>query len=163
MQVPSGLELFIDTNILLYAVSEHPRYGGWCQELLDRVKAGDIKGEISVIVLNELVHKLVIGEVAQKEGIRPFQAVRYIKEHPEVLEDLEAYEVVEEVEREYNLTVVEVTGDDLSLAWKFMKEYRLLSNDALHLAVMKKRGVTEMATSDPDFDGVEGIRVWKPE
>lgn len=163
MEIASGLRLFIDTNILLYAVSEHPTYGNWCERLLDRIRRGDVKGELSVVILNELVHKLVLGEVAQNEGIRLFQAVRYIKQHPEVLEDLDAYEVVEEVERGYGLTLVEVTGDDFSLARTFMKAYHLLSNDALHLAIMKRRGIVELATSDPDFYGVEWIRVWKPE
>ena len=91
MGVSSGVEIFVDTNIFLYSITEHSRYGAWCEELLERVKVRDVEGKISVIVLNELIHKLVIGEVAQKEGIRPSQAVRYIKDNPEVLEDLKAY------------------------------------------------------------------------
>jgi predicted nucleic acid-binding protein len=37
-----------------------------------------------------------------------------------------------------------------------------LTNDALILAVMEKLGVTLLATNDDDFDGVEGIIVYKP-
>lgn len=55
-QVPSGSRLFLDTNILLYAISEHPRFGPWCDALLDRIRRGDVTGYISVIVLNELIH-----------------------------------------------------------------------------------------------------------
>ena len=110
MEVPLGLEIFLDTNIFLYSISGHPKYGDWCEELLDRVKAGDIKGGISVIVINELIHKLVIGEVAQKEGIRPSQAVQYIKKNPEVLEDLKAYEAVAEAESDYNLMIIDITN-----------------------------------------------------
>lgn len=163
MEVPWGLEVFIDTNIFLYSITGHPRYGPWCEELLDKVRATDIKGKISVIVLNELIHKLVIGEVAQKEGIRPSQAVRYVKKNPEVLEGLKAYEVVAEVESDYNLMIADLTKEHFSLARKLMGEQHLLSNDALHLAVMKEQGITNIATSDPDFDRIAGLKVWKPQ
>jgi predicted nucleic acid-binding protein len=39
---------------------------------------------------------------------------------------------------------------------------RLLTNDALTLAVMEKRGITILATNDDDFDTVAGITVYKP-
>lgn len=163
MRVPSGLEIFIDTNIFLYSITEHPEYGIWCEELLERVKSGDIEGKISIIVLNELLHKLIIGEIAEKKGIKPFEAIRYIKENPKVLEDLEAYEIVEEVESSYNLAIIDITKANFSLARKLMKEQRLLSNDALHLAVMKQEGIVNIATRDVDFSSIKSIKVWKPQ
>lgn len=36
------------------------------------------------------------------------------------------------------------------------------SNDALHLAIMKKENITDIATYDSDFEKVKGIRTWKP-
>lgn len=42
-----------------------------------------------------------------------------------------------------------------------MREHRLLSNNALHLAVMRIEGITDLVTNDGDFDRVVGIRVWK--
>jgi predicted nucleic acid-binding protein len=38
----------------------------------------------------------------------------------------------------------------------------LLSNDAFHLIAMRYAGIENIATSDPDFDGIKGIAVWKP-
>ncbi len=43
-----------------------------------------------------------------------------------------------------------------------MKRYRLMSNDAIHVAAMEKRGITNIATNDPDFERVGWIKVWKP-
>ncbi|MCK4736385.1 MAG: PIN domain-containing protein [Methanophagales archaeon] len=40
--------------------------------------------------------------------------------------------------------------------------YRLMSNDAIHVATMKQHGITNIATNDPDFERVEWIKVWKP-
>ncbi len=86
--------LFVDTNILLYAITEHPRFGSWCDSLLNRIQRGELNGYISVIVLNELVHKLIIGEIAQKVELKPGQVVRYLKRHRGVLKNLEAYGIV---------------------------------------------------------------------
>jgi len=163
MYVTSGLEIFIDTNIFLYSITGHPKYGIWCEEFLERVKSGDIKGKISIIVLNEFLHKLVIGEIAERKSIKPIEAIRYIKKNPKVLGTLHAYEFVEEVENNYNLTVINITKANFSLAHKLMKEKHLLSNDALHLAVMRQEGIINIATKDVDFDSIEGIRVWKPQ
>jgi len=40
--------------------------------------------------------------------------------------------------------------------------YFLLPNDAFHVATMKRYGITNIATNDPDFERVEWIKVWKP-
>jgi len=160
--IPTGCHVFLDTNVLLYAVTEHPGYGEWANVLLDRICSTEVEGVISVIVLNELLHQLVIGEVSQREGLRPFQAVRYIKDHPDVLTDLAAYEVVEDVEKNYGFQVAGVGAETFAVARALMREHRLLSNDALHLAVMQIEAITDLVTNDRDFDRVVGIRVWKP-
>jgi predicted nucleic acid-binding protein len=69
--IPTDSQVFLDTNVLLYAITEHPRFGLWCDALLDRIQRGEVVGYISVLVLNELIHKLIIGEVAQKVGLKP--------------------------------------------------------------------------------------------
>jgi len=111
--IPSHSQVFLDTNILLYAVTDHPRFGQWCNTLLDRIHRGDVTGHVSAIVLNEFIHKLIIGEVAQKTGLK--------------------------------------------------QAHRLMSNDALHLAVMQKSNLQNLVTNDSDFDGIEGVHVWKPQ
>ena len=48
-----------------------------------------------------------------------------------------------------------------AVALEFMKRYRLMSNDAFHVAMMKGHGITNIATDDPDFERVGWIKVWK--
>ena len=42
------------------------------------------------------------------------------------------------------------------------KKYWLMATDAFHVATMKRYGITNIATNDPDFERVEWIKVWKP-
>jgi len=162
IEISSHSKVFLDTNILLYAVTDHPRFGQWCNALLDRIHRGDVTGYVSAVVLNEFIHKLIIGEVAQKTGIKPGQVIQYLKRKPEALEELEAYAIVDEVDTSYDLIILEVTADIFRIARRLMQAYRLMSNDALHLAVMQKSNLQNLVTNDSDFDGIEGVHVWKP-
>ena len=101
--IPSNTRIFLDTNILLYAITDHPRFGSWCNTLLDRIHQGEVTGFISVIVLNELIHQLIIGEIAQKNRLKAHQAIQFVKRNKEILEELEAFEVVTSVETVYGL------------------------------------------------------------
>lgn len=74
-EIPQAIYVFVDTNILIYSVSSHPIYGQWCDELFDRISKGELRGSISVIILNELLHKLMIGEIAQKYSLKPEQVI----------------------------------------------------------------------------------------
>ena len=42
------------------------------------------------------------------------------------------------------------------------KKYWLMATDAIHVATMKRQGITNIATNDPDFGRVEWLKVWKP-
>jgi predicted nucleic acid-binding protein len=67
--IPTGRRVFLDTNVLLYAVTEHPGYGKWANVLLDRIRNKRVEEVISVIVSQQfgaggglhLVHKVKEG------------------------------------------------------------------------------------------------------
>ena len=50
-QVPLSERIFIDANIFLYSVFEHPAYGRSCREFLKHVENDEIKGFTSDLVL----------------------------------------------------------------------------------------------------------------
>ena len=49
------------------------------------------------------------------------------------------------------INIVSPTFDDFNLAKKFITKYKLLSNDALILAIALGRGINKLATLDSDF------------
>ena len=64
--------------------------------------------------------------------------------------------------RGLRLSVEAITLDLLARGAALSIQERLLTNDALTLAVMEQLGVTILATNDDDFDAVTGITVYKP-
>lgn len=80
-----------------------------------------------------------------------------------MMENLQAYEIVEDVVQNYNLSIIPINMDTFKLAHKCMQDYLLLSNDALHLAAMRQFEISDLVTNDKDFDSIPKLRIWRPE
>ena len=106
VSIPTGRRVYVDANVHLYSAFKHPVYGTLCRDLLIRIDEGDVYGYTSDFVLDEVLHKLMIAEVAKK--------------------------------------------------------YTLMATDAVHVAIMRRHGLTNIATNDPDFERVGWLTVWKP-
>lgn len=158
----TGSRVFVDVNIWLYDISNHPTFGGSCKAFLQRIAGGDLGGFVSVEVLNELLHRLVIGEVARRQELK-LQAVGiYLKRNPQILGKLDAYNAVASVVALPNLRILEVLPGDFAQARAIMQQYHLLSNDALHAAVMQRNGLNILASKDADFQRVPWIKLYEP-
>jgi len=160
--VPDDSAVFVDANILLYGISGHPAHGKSCNGFLGRVKREEIKGITSIIVLNEVLHKLILGEIAEKHGLKLYQVIDLIKQNPEILKDMRTYEIMDKVESTSNLSILNATSQNFTQARKLMKGHSLLSNDAIHLAIMKENNMINLASNDSDFERVEWIKLYKP-
>jgi predicted nucleic acid-binding protein len=43
-QVPAGIQVFVDSNILVYHFQPHPSFGPMCQRFMERIERQDIEG-----------------------------------------------------------------------------------------------------------------------
>lgn len=75
-RIEPGTTVFLDANILLYAVSGHWKYGKSSKDLLDAINGGEFEGITSVLVCNEVFHKSMIAEIVEKQNISPGFALR---------------------------------------------------------------------------------------
>ena len=55
-----GKEIFVDTNIFVYALARRHRHKRKCNDLLVQINHGDIAGFTSSTVINELFHSNVV-------------------------------------------------------------------------------------------------------
>ena len=78
------------------------------------------------------------------------------------MDSTKAWAAVEKIKHINNLKIVGIDESVFDLALQYSKKYGLLSNDALHLAIMKQEGVAAMASNDRDFSGVKWIQIWRP-
>ena len=155
--------VFIDANIFLYEIFDHWKYNSSCRKFLDCVNSGEYSGVISVLICNEVFHRVMIAEVVEQYNIEPKYAVKHLKKNWEIMKRLnKAWDVIVNIRQIKNLKIVEIDIEVLEFALGYSKKYGLLSNDAIHLATMEKYGLTNIATNDSDFERVDWIKVWKP-
>ena len=89
------------------------------------------------------------------------EAVAYIKKNPEVIAQLEVIWTEMELLERSKFVVLE----NRSLFPEFVelsKRYTLMATDAVHVAIMRRHGLTDIATNDPDFERVDWLTIWKP-
>jgi predicted nucleic acid-binding protein len=161
VRIPSGTRVYVDANIHLYSAFKHPVYGTSCRDLLIRIDEGNVYGYTSDFVLDEVLHKLMIAEVAKNYTKSVRGAVAYIKKNPEVIAQLEVVWTEMELLGRSKFVVLE----NRSLFPEFVelsKKYDLMATDAVHVAIMRRHGLMNIATNDPDFERVDWLTVWKP-
>jgi predicted nucleic acid-binding protein len=134
------LRIFIDTNIPVYASgSEHP------------LKA--VSGDILALALEAPQAFVTDAEVLQ-EMLHRYMAIQRLALGIEVIEGF-AYVMDERIEP--------VKGDDVQVAASLASALpRLSARDLMHLAVMRRLGVTKVVSSDRGFDGIPDIERLDP-
>jgi predicted nucleic acid-binding protein len=162
-EIETGTTIFIDANIFLYEILDHWKYAEPCNSFLEHINMGKYHAVMSVLVCNEVFHRVMIAEVVERYEIEPKSAVNYLKKNWEIVKELnKAGGAILNINAIENLEIVEMDRKLFGIALEYSKKYGLLSNDAVHLATMKRYGITNIATNDRDFERVEWLNIWKP-
>lgn len=154
----NGARVLLDANVLIYGQRRASRQA---VALLQRCASGAIEGVITTVILAEFSHRRMIQE-AQAQGLVGSNPARALGERRAVMSQLSAY--AEEVRDLIGggLFVEPILAEDFYLALEFQKNYFLLTNDSLNLAVARRLGINDIATADKGFDSAQGFIVYKP-
>ena len=153
-------KVFIDSNIITYHLSGHNIFGGASRNFLKDVERGEYESYVNDVVLSEVLLNFIKSELFRLRGIKPHRAVREIKRDPSLI-GLVNFDAVTKLFENLRVEILPVEYKCKELV-EFISGYFLLPNDALHVATMKRYGITNIATNDPDFERVGWIKVWKP-
>jgi predicted nucleic acid-binding protein len=126
--------ILIDSNIPMYLVGgPHPNRER-ASEVLELAIGRRERLVTDAEAFQEILHRYVA--IGRRDAIKPaWKALR------ELVDETYAIEL-----------------DDVDAARRLVMSTGLTARDALHVAVMKRRGVAEILTFDTDFDGIQGIR-----
>ena len=99
--------VFIDTNILIYAFTT-TRFTPACEELLEKVRNGVVKGHINSTVIDEFFHKVLLMQVYTEKGMQPKEAIAFLKQNPERIADFSLpFDVTREVLHDYGMIILD--------------------------------------------------------
>lgn len=158
-----GSKIFIDANIFLYSIFGHPTLKPQCKEFLLKVENGVYESVTSTLVLNEVMHKLMLAEVAKIKRLSSERdALRLIKEQPETVSSLSmAWRNYTDIKK-YPIAILSIDEEIMDAAVEISKKHGLLISDSVHVAAMNSNGILNIASNDSDFERVKGIEVWSP-
>jgi predicted nucleic acid-binding protein len=158
-QVPSGRRIFLDATVFIYHFC---RVSGQCRQLLERCERGEILGVTSVVVMNEVMHRLMMAEAVRGGHATPGKVVRKLRERPEVVRALHEYRRDVECIPRWGVQVLPLDLGRCLRSTAVCAKTGLLTNDSIIVATMRDAGVTAIATADRDFERVDGLQVFRP-
>jgi len=153
--------VFLDTNILIYVFTT-TRFTPACEELLEKVRNGVVKGHVNSTVIDEFFHKVLLMQVYAEKGLQPSEAIAFLKQNPERISDFSLpFEVTSEVLHDYGIVVLD-TAPLMDETLAFSRKYGLLFSDALHAASCSHYSLDHLITNDRDFSRVDRVSVIAP-
>ena len=161
-QIPSGTDVFLDANVLIYHFVGEPNYGAACTRLIERIEQLDLRGFTSAAVLSDAAHRIMTIEAMLKFGW-PIKglAARLQRHHAEIAKLILFQQAIEQVPC-LGIDTCDINFDSVLIASKLSTQYELLSGDALIVSVMQSHGRTHLASHDTDFDRVPWIVRYSP-
>lgn len=127
--------IFIDSNIPMYLIGEAHPHKTDAQLLLERLIASGRRLVTDAEVLQEILHRYTA--IDRRDAIGPALQIT-----------LDLVDEVFPIGREEVLRAAEITQHPA----------RLPARDALHIAVMERRGVRSILSFDSDFDRWPGLQ-----
>lgn len=161
LDLPNGTTLFVDANILAYAVVEHQEFTPPCRDLLHRIELGRIAASTASFAIADALHKIMLAETRLRLS-ELVNVGRHLQNHPETVKSLVFARQSAQFFAGLPLELLPLDKSSLVEAMEISGRYGLLTNDSRILTLMQRHGISHLATNDDDFDQVPGITVWKP-
>ena len=127
-------QYFLDTNILVYSIGADEVYRPACERIMEAIATDVISAAVSTEVLQEVVYR--------------YHAIRKLAEGLALARDVVSIVPV----------ILPVALADIEDMLHLVAQHsRLSPRDALHAAVARRAGITQILTADQDFTGVIGL------
>ncbi|MCS4538294.1 MAG: type II toxin-antitoxin system VapC family toxin [Thaumarchaeota archaeon] len=126
--------IYIDTNIFVYAIENHPKFGISCGRILQDVENERLEASCSVLVLVELINVIKkINTILSKEGRKGLS-------------------IKDNIEAVMSLPLVWIDLDFLVIERASSYAFDVNGVDYIHIASMEVNSINEILSADKDLD-----------
>jgi len=101
-------------------------------------------------------------EAAQRFSLARPAVVNFLRHHPERIRELTLFSDAASEMAQLSLSLLAADAQVMTDAARVCREYGLLTNDGLTVALMRRHGLDHLASNDEDFSRVSGLTIWKP-
>lgn len=155
-----GTEVVIDANIFIYAMRLQSNQ---CKRLLLRCANNELNGFLPAHVLAEVMHKLMISEARDNDWIQGTNPARLLSERPDIVKKLFRYENLIKDLLAINLQIVSAGQEDFLTVLRVQREFGLMTNDALFIAVAERLRIKTIVSADKALASVRGMILYCPD
>ncbi len=136
--------IYLDTNIIIYAIANDAKYGTACKRILLDLENGRLKACASVLVLVETINVLTrINRMPNLSG----------KAELNIRKNIDAILSLPIVWFDLNFPIIKRAAE---------YEYKVSGVDYIHIASMELNSVREIITGDRELDKVDSIKRLDP-
>jgi len=160
LQVPAGQPIIIDANILIYA---NQLTSNQCVKLLERCSQNKVFGILPVHILAEVMHILILAEARDLGLVKGANPAKQLNENPQKVRALYRYESLIRDLLAIGLQLEPLQREDFLISMNLQREYGLLTNDALFIAVALRLRITSVISADSAFKNIQGIIQYSPD
>ena len=160
--LPDGVACFVDANIICYHIVYTPPLSEECTRFVKRIERGAVKAFTSAAVVAEAIHKVMLAETIQKHKLDHRGLAHWLQRQRDLIVGLSEHKRVPTLITALSIHVEPVTLDLLEQAANLSVQHRLLTNDAVTIAVMEKLSLSHLITNDNNFDSISNVSIWKP-
>jgi len=159
----NGSTIIVDSNIFVYHFSSRSKYNSACTDFLERIEEGDIVGITSTSIVMETTHRMMSLEAAiLLPEVKTRDLIKYLKEHPDIVKKLINHQNIPHKIGLFNIEVIAPDFGTIKRSQQMKTRFGFLSNDALTLQIMEDHKVSNLASNDSDFEGVDFLTLYKP-
>ncbi len=160
VQIPKNERVIIDTNILVYA---NQRSSVQCVKLLQSCAEQEVYGIITTHILAELTHVLMLSEAREIGLITGSNPAKQLSVNPQKIKSLNRYESLIRDLLSIGLQLEALNREDFLTAMSLQRQYGLLTNDALFIAVAIRLRIKSVVSSDLAYKDIRNILLYSPD
>lgn len=160
LRIPSDQLVLIDANIFIYA---NQQSSVQCVKLLERCANNEVIGVLTTHILAEVMHVLLLGEAKDLGMIKAGNPAKQLSEKPQLVKALNRYESLVRDLLTFGLQLEPLQREDFITAISIQRQYGLMTNDALFMAVATRLRINAIASADRVFSNVQGIIHYSPD
>ncbi|MDP2302480.1 MAG: type II toxin-antitoxin system VapC family toxin [Ignavibacteria bacterium] len=160
LNIPAEQPVIIDANIFIYA---NQKASAQCVKLLERCANNEVFGILPSHILAEVMHVLMLAEAKDIGIIKGSNPARQLTENPQKVKSLNRYESLVRDLLAIGLQLEPLQREDFITAMSLQRQYGLLTNDALFMAIATRLRVTAIVSADAVFGNVQGIIHYSPD
>jgi predicted nucleic acid-binding protein len=166
LDLPAGVRVFIDANVLAYHFATAPsELQASVRNFLASIRPQRIQVFTSPMVVLEVVHRALVVEARREHNLATsFDAVNYLKQHPEAVKAIQARlpNIASDLFNRFSIRIEAVTYQHVHASRRIRLQHGLMASDSVIVAMMHDLKLPHLVTNDQDFARVPGITVWLP-